>query len=265
MTEIKLKKNYPKKSLGQNYLVDENISKNIVESFNITGDDNVLEIGPGKGALTKYIIDKTDNLTIVEIDDNNCRILSGSFNGLNIINGDFLRTNLEIISKGKLLRIIGNIPYNITSEIIFMLINNRNYIRDAQLMIQEEVAQRIIARPGTKEYGIPSVIVQTFSKPEMLFKVSKNCFYPKPKIDSRIIHIDFSRSHEDKINDPVFYRKFVRAAFSQRRKTLHNSLKNINIDTNSLNTDFDFSRRAETLTVEEYIYLSNYINAQLSP
>jgi len=244
---------YPKKSLGQNYLVDENISRNIVESFNILPGDKVLEIGPGKGALTKYLIEKTENLTVVEIDDNNCKILSEIFPNLNIIHNDFLKIDL----KDSQLRIIGNIPYNITSEIIFMLIDNRKFIKDAQLMIQEEVAQRLIAKPSSKEYGIPSVIVHSFSKPEMLFRVSKNCFYPKPKVDSRIVHIDFGNSMEDKINDAAFFRKFVRGAFSQRRKTLHNSLKSLGIDTNNTKIDFDFNRRAETLSVEEFISLSN--------
>lgn len=260
MTDIKQKKIYPKKSLGQNYLTDENICRNIVDSFNVVKNDNVLEIGPGKGALTKYLIEKTNNLKVVEIDDNNCKILHENFSDLNIINDDFLKINLDELSNNSLLRIIGNIPYNITSEIIFMLIDNRKYIQDAQLMIQEEVAQRIIAKPCTKEYGIPSVLVQTFSMPRALFKVSKNCFYPKPKVDSRIIHLDFSHSEENKINDVLFFRKFVRAAFSHRRKTLHNSLKSISIETNTLkNIDFDFGRRAETLTVEEFIYLSNSI------
>lgn len=250
---------YPKKSLGQNYLTDENICRNIVDSFNISQGDIVLEIGPGKGALTKYLIEKTENLTVVEIDDNNCKILSETFPGLNIIHDDFLKINLEKTGKESKSRVIGNIPYNITSEIIFMLIDNRKNIRDAQLMIQEEVAQRIIAKPSCKEYGIPSVLVQAFSKPEMFFKVSKNCFYPKPKIDSRIIHIDFSQNKEDKINDVVFFRKFVRASFSHRRKTLHNSLKSIGIETNLLKMDFDFGRRSETLSVDEFIYLSNEI------
>jgi len=264
---------YPKKSLGQNYLTDENICRNIVDSFNILQGDVVIEVGPGKGALTKYLIDKTKNLSVVEIDDNNCKILHEIFPGLNIIHEDFLKINLEEFCKENKVRIIGNIPYNITSEIIFLLVDNRKYIKDAQLMLQEEVAQRIVAKPSCKEYGIPSVLVQAFSKPEMFFNVSKNCFYPKPKIDSRIIHIDFSYSKEAIINDVAFFRKFVRASFSHRRKTLHNSLKSIGIDTNLLTpliteegdgggviiSDFDFGRRAETLSVDEFIYLSNLL------
>jgi 16S rRNA (adenine1518-N6/adenine1519-N6)-dimethyltransferase len=258
LTDTKPKKIYPKKSLGQNYLIDENISKNIVGLFNVSRSDNVLEIGPGKGALTKYLTDKTNNLTVVEIDDNNCKILKENFPSLNVINEDFLKTKL---SGDKSNRIIGNIPYNITSEIIFMLIDNRKFIKDALLMLQEEVAQRLASNPNSKEYGIPSVFVQAFSKPGLLFKVSKNCFYPKPKVDSRIIYLDFRQSMENKINNEVFFRKLVRAAFGNRRKTLHNSLKSINIETNNLKIDFDFGRRAETLSVEEFIFLSNNIDS----
>ena len=140
-----------------------------------------------------------------------------------------------------------------------MLVDNRKLIRDAQLMIQEEVAQRITAQPNSKDYGILSVQLHVFSKPELLFKVSKNCFYPKPRVDSRIIRFDFTKNLEERITDTDYFRKFVRAAFSSRRKTLHNCLKMLNIRTNKLDIDFDFTRRAESLKVEEFIKLSNYV------
>jgi 16S rRNA (adenine1518-N6/adenine1519-N6)-dimethyltransferase len=155
--------------------------------------------------------------------------------------------------------IIGNIPYNITSGILFKLVDNRHIIRGAQLMIQEEVALRITAKPNSKDYGILSVFLQIFSIPKLLFKVSANCFYPKPKVDSRIIKFDFNNEKENEILDAAFFRKFVRTAFGTRRKTLRNSLKNMNIDTNKLAIDFDFSRRAENLTPEEFIELSNEV------
>lgn len=254
MTEKKI---YPKKSLGQNYLTDENICKNIVDSFNISADDEVIEIGPGQGAITKYILEKTKNLTVVEFDRNNCAILKEKFPGLIIINIDFLKyvLNPQPQIRNPKLRIIGNIPYNITTEIVFKLIDERAYIKDAQLMIQEEVAQRFAAKHGSKVYGIPSVFVQVFSEPKLLFKVSKNCFYPKPKVDSRVIQFDFSKSMENKINDITFFRKFVRTAFSTRRKTLKNSLSSLNLDLSK--ADFDFTRRAETVSVNEFIELSN--------
>ena len=259
-------KAYPKKSLSQNYLTDENISRNIVNAFDIKPDDNILEIGAGHGALTKYITSKTKNLTAIEIDKNNCRILKENFPGLNIINKDFLKLEflslLNNESRGSLrrftprnLRVIGNIPYNITSEIIFKIADNRHVIKDAQLMIQEEVAQRIASKPGSKQYGIPSVLLQSFSETEFRFKVSRNCFYPRPNVDSRIIYFDFTKSIENEITDTDFFKRFVKAAFSSRRKTLRNSLKTLNLELNK--AVFDFSRRAESLSVGEFIKLSN--------
>lgn len=253
---------YPKKSLGQNYLTDENISRNIVDAFNIAEGDNVIEIGPGQGAITKYILEKTKNLAVVELDQNNCVILAERFPELNIIHKDILKFDYNSITpnEAKGLRVIGNIPYNITTEIIFNLIDARAIISDAQLMIQEEVAQRLAASPNSKEYGIPSVFIQVFSKPKLLFKVSKNSFYPRPKVDSRLIQFDFSITRESEINDIPFFKKFVKAAFGQRRKTLKNSLSILNLDLSQ--AEFDFKRRAETLSVTEFIELSNKFSSQ---
>ncbi len=257
------KKIYPKKHLGQNYLIDENVSKKIVGSFSPEHGQVILEIGPGKGALTKHLIEYNENLTAVELDRSNCEYLAEKFPGLKLINDDVLKINFRDVLKTSLQkssinksRIIGNIPYNITSGILFKLIDEREYISDAQLMMQEEVAQRLTAKPSTKEYGILSVMVQVFSTPKLLFKVSANCFYPKPKVDSRIVKIEFGNKLEQRIANLDFFRKFVRTAFGTRRKTLRNSLKNLNI-TNERVLDFDFNRRAESLSVEEFIDLSN--------
>jgi len=247
----------PKKSLGQNYLTDENICRNIVNTFEIEPGEHIVEIGPGKGALTRYILEKTSNLTAIELDRNNCAILKELFPGLNIINRDFLKLDLSELLENKVekLRVIGNIPYNITSPIIFKLMDNRTIVKDAQLMIQEEVARRITADPNNKEYGIPSVLLNVFGSSKLLFKVSRNCFYPKPKVDSRIIYFDFSVSQEEKVNNIDFFRKLVKAAFGTRRKTLRNSLKNIEADLSK--AEIDLGRRAESLSINEFIELSN--------
>ena len=247
----------PKKSLGQNYLTDENICRNIVNTFEIEPGEHIVEIGPGKGALTRYILEKTSNLTAIELDRNNCAILKELFPGLNIINRDFLKLDLSELLENKVekLRVIGNIPYNITSPIIFKLMDNRTIVKDAQLMIQEEVARRITADPNNKEYGIPSVLLNVFGSSKLLFKVSRNCFYPKPKVDSRIIYFDFSMSQEEKVNNIDFFRKLVKAAFGTRRKTLRNSLKNIEADLSK--AEIDLGRRAESLSINEFIELSN--------
>ena len=242
----------PKKSLGQNYLTDENICRNIVDAFEIEPGEHIVEIGPGKGALTRYILEKTSNLTVIELDRNNCAILKELFPGLNIINCDFLKLNLSelLANPVEKLRVIGN-----TSPIIFKLMDNRTIVKDAQLMIQEEVARRITADPNNKEYGIPSVLLNVFGSSKLLFKVSRNCFYPKPKVDSRIIYFDFSVSQEGKVTNIDFFRKLVKAAFGTRRKTLRNSLKNIEADLSK--AEIDLGRRAESLSINEFIELSN--------
>ena len=248
---------YPKKSLGQHYLTDEKISRSIADSFKIEQEDHVIEIGPGQGAITGFILEKTANLSVIEIDKNNCEILEAKFPNLHIINEDILNYGFDTNGKitEKKLRIIGNIPYNITTEIIFRLIDHRKSILDAQLMIQEEVALRLAGKPNSKEYGIPSVFIQVFSEPELRFKVSSSSFYPKPKVDSRIIYFDFTKNIESKIKDIEFFRKFVKSAFGQRRKTMRNSLKKLELDLGKV--DFDYSRRAESLGVDEFIELSN--------
>lgn len=251
---------YPKKSLGQNYLHDDNICRNIVDIFNVQENDFVLEIGPGLGALTKYLIKKTNNLTAVELDQKNVEILNRDYPSLAIVHKDFLKIDFgkfvdEHQVKGRL-KVIGNIPYYITSDIIFKIIDNRELISDAQLMMQEEVAQRLGASPNSKAYGILSVMVQTFCSVELLFKVNANCFYPKPKVDSRVVKMSFNNDYLSMIKDINFFRKFVKGAFSQRRKTLKNSLKSINIDVTGV-MNIDFKRRAETLSVTEFINLSN--------
>lgn len=227
-------------------------------------DDIVLEIGSGKGALTKYLENRSRNIIAVEIDKNNCGFLQESFHGLKILHENFLRIDPESVLKtvrkktGKL-RVIGNIPYNITTPILFKLIDNRKFINDFQLLMQEEVAQRLTAVPDTKDYGILSVLTQTYTKPKLLFKVSRNCFYPKPKVDSRIVSFNFTDEYASAIENEDFYRKFIRASFSTRRKTLRNSLKNLGIKFDEKEFDFDFSRRAENLSVKEFIDLSNTV------
>jgi 16S rRNA (adenine1518-N6/adenine1519-N6)-dimethyltransferase len=250
---FKYTKTYPKKSLGQNYLIDENIASKIVSSFKINKDDLVLEIGPGKGEITKHILSFTNNVIAVEIDKNNFAYLSENYPGLNVINEDFLDVDLNDI-KNKLkgsandkLRIIGNIPYNISSEILFMM--------------QEELAKRIVAIPSTKDYSRLSIMAQVFCTPELLFKVSRSCFYPKPKVDSRIIYFDFMKNHVNEIADIGFFRNFVKTAYMSRRKMLRYTMHIYNIDIKSVPFDFDFTRRIESLSINEIIKLSNNLSS----
>jgi len=181
----------PLKRFGQNFLHDKNILIKIVKEIDPKPDDTIVEIGPGRGALTEHIYGKVNNFIAVEIDKRVIDDLSLRFPGLQLIQADFLKMDLDSVykSKGKRIRIIGNIPYNITSPIIFKAIKNTNLIDDVVLMVQEEVAKRMIANKGSKDYGILAVILKYFSEPKLCFKVSPNAFYPKPKVTSAIVHI----------------------------------------------------------------------------
>ncbi|MCX7875766.1 MAG: 16S rRNA (adenine(1518)-N(6)/adenine(1519)-N(6))-dimethyltransferase RsmA [Melioribacteraceae bacterium] len=254
----------PLKRFGQNYLQDKNTIQKIVDIFSPKEDDLIIEIGPGQGALTKYLSDKSKKYFAIEIDKRVIDDLINNFPNVIFINQDFLTINLyetvkHLISENSKIRIIGNIPYNITSPILFKLIENRNIINDALLMTQHEVAKRIVAKPNTKDYSILSVLLNYFTTPEYCFKISRNVFYPKPNVDSAIIKIDFSKNKTTDIDDDKFI-KVVKACFGNRRKTLKNSLSNSqlkNIDLNKIN--FDFSKRAEQLEIEDFIYLTKCI------
>jgi len=258
---------YPLKRFGQNYLVDKNIIKKIIEEFKPDSEDVVLEIGPGTGALTAELVNKVKRFVAVEIDKRAVKQLKEKFPSLEIINKDFLEVNLlEFVNKNKKLRIIGNIPYNITSPILFKLINERKFVEDALLMVQYEVAKRITAEKGTKDYGILSVLLNYFAQTKLCFKISPNVFYPKPKVYSAIIKIKFSEEEQKEIDDDLFI-KVVKAAFGNRRKVLKNSLSNsifrtINFTNNESLTNL-LARRAEDLSIKDFVQLYEFIKSQL--
>ena len=260
MTSIEIVKR-PKKSLGQNFLVDENISRKTVNLLDIDPNDEFLEIGSGYGSLTKYIFEKTKYLTCVEIDSTIAKKIANEYPSLKIINDDILNVSLSKISSNqKKIRIIGNIPYNITSQIIFHVIEQREFVKDLTIMIQLEVAQRIIATPKTKTYGILSVVTQAYSEPSLLFKIPPTCFFPKPRVESGIIHFDFSKTHNSQIKNHNIFRKLVRTTFAKRRKILSNSIKDISDEFDHKTINFNFTKRAEELSVKEFIELSNIIS-----
>lgn len=258
---------YPLKRFGQNYLVDKNIIKKIIEEFKPDSEDVVLEIGPGTGALTAELVNKVKRFVAVEIDKRAVKQLKEKFPSLEIINKDFLEVNFsEFVNKNKKLRIIGNIPYNITSPILFKLINERKFVEDALLMVQYEVAKRITAEKGTKDYGILSVLLNYFAQTKLCFKISPNVFYPKPKVYSAIIKIKFSEEEQKEIDDDLFI-KVVKAAFGNRRKVLKNSLSNsifrtINFTNNESLTNL-LARRAEDLSIKDFVQLYEFIKSQL--
>lgn len=248
----------PKKSLGQNYLRDKNIVRKMLEVIAPKSDDNLIEIGPGLGALTNELNKIVNNFTAIEIDQRVISELQNNFADVNFINDDFLKIDLRNFYNDKKLRIVGNIPYNLTSPIIFKMIHNRNIISDSIMMIQNEVALRLNAKPKTKDYGILSVILNYFGSVKYCFKVPPTVFFPKPKVDSAVVHISF-KEFDSEIDDGFFI-SVIKAAFNNRRKTLKNSLSNsIFANTEFNNCTIDTSRRAEELTTDEFIALAKFL------
>ena len=250
----------PLKRFGQNYLKDKNTIEKIITAFAPKESDSVLEIGPGQGALTQYLTQKTKNYCAVEIDKRVIESLQEEFPNANFINKDFLQVDFSTFECNVPFRVIGNIPYNITAPILFKLIENRKLISDALLMVQLEVAERIVAKPKTKQYGLLSVLLNYFADVKLEFKISPNVFFPKPKVRSAIISIRFREPEMKSGNEEVFI-AVVKAAFATRRKTLKNSLSN-SIFKNCIKniSQFDLSRRAEELSVAEFVELANLID-----
>lgn len=251
----------PKKSLGQNYLRDENILNKIVESLDLQNGDVVVEIGPGQGALTKHLNDKPVKLVGIEVDERAIRLLQQRFGDtLDLIHRDVLKVNLAELAaqNGRTVRIVGNIPYYLTSEILFWLFDARTAVADATLMVQVEVAKRLIAPPKNKEYGILSVFTQFYTDCELLFKVSRNCFFPKPEVDSAVVRLRLKEQLPQ--CDEKLFRSVVRSTFGQRRKTLRNGLKSMGFDDRTLKElPYDLTKRPEELGVEEFMNLSESI------
>lgn len=250
----------PLKRFGQHYLRDDNIVSKIITEISPQSSDTILEIGPGEGVLTSKLINDVKDLVAVEIDKRNCALLSEKYAGLNLINADFLKINLYEIYNNcqSKLRIIGNIPYNITSPILFKIIENRKIIRDSVLMIQYDVAKRIIAQPGNREYGILSVILKHFTDVKLCFKVSPNVFHPRPKVFSAVIHLIIKDTMQSDFFDQTFI-KIVKAAFGNRRKMLSNSFKNSIFEAlNFSETGIDLTKRAEQLTIDDFIKLTKF-------
>ena len=250
----------PKKSLGQHFLKDENIARNIVGALSLQGDHlKVIEIGPGTGVLTKYLCElKGIDLRLIEIDRESVAYLKGSYPNLKgkIIEADFLELDLEKFFPESY-AIIGNFPYNISSQIFFKVLDHRNKVHQVVGMLQKEVAERIAAPPGSKTYGILSVLLQAFYHIELLFKVPPGVFFPPPKVMSAVIRL--KRNEVKQLAcDEIQFRKIVKQAFQMRRKTLRNALKSLNLPS-SITALPLLDKRAEQLSVEDFISLTKLI------
>jgi 16S rRNA (adenine1518-N6/adenine1519-N6)-dimethyltransferase len=252
----------PKKSLGQNFLRDENVARNIVDSLHLRADDVVVEIGPGQGALTKHLAPKCSRLVAIEVDERAIRLLRETFaESIELVHADILKVSLSTMFRDekRRLRVVGNIPYNITSEILFWLFDHHDVVEDATLMVQLEVARRFVAQTETKEYGILSVLLAYYTEPEFLFKVSRNSFFPKPEVDSAIVRLRFKEKLQNCDRDLLTM--VVRSTFGKRRKTLRNGLRYMGFDAAHLDSvPFDLSMRPEELTLDDFLNLTELLS-----
>lgn len=263
----------PKKRLGQSFLIDVNMIKKIAANANISSSDIVLEIGAGLGVLTKDIAKNARRVFAVEIDPDLVDALNeqliGSAN-VEVFQDDILKFNISSISEtcNSKIKVIGNVPYNISSPVIFYLLSFRQFISEFTLMLQKEVVDRLISKPARKSYGVPSVLLQMFADVQKLFDVPASCFYPRPKVESAIIRGVFRRQPLVALDDELFFRSLVKVSFAKRRKMLLNNLKNTKILEELTDSDLknalhkvgiDEKIRAENLSVEEFGHLSNIL------
>ncbi|MBS1682768.1 MAG: 16S rRNA (adenine(1518)-N(6)/adenine(1519)-N(6))-dimethyltransferase RsmA [Bacteroidetes bacterium] len=247
----------PKKFLGQHFLKDQNIAQRIVDSLVLSDDKNfVLEVGPGTGVLTQFLVQKANvDLHLAEIDRESIAYLKGKFpnHSDKLIEGDFLELDITSLTN-KNIHIIGNFPYNISSQIFFKVLDCRQQVQQVVGMVQKEVADRIAEKEGSKTYGILSVLLQTFYDIEYLFKVPPGVFFPPPKVMSAVIRLKRNMRNNLPCSEALF-KKVVKQSFQNRRKTLRNALKPLNLPTQILSLAL-MDRRAEQLSVEEFISLT---------
>lgn len=267
------------KSLGQNFLIDENVLNAIVDKSEITKDTGVLEIGPGAGVLTKLLAQKAGKVLAVEIDKALIPVLSESlsdFKNIVIVNEDIMKTNLKALFeehfKGMKVKVVANLPYYITSPVIMKLLESGLKIDSITVMVQKEVALRMAAKPGSKDYGALSVAVQFYADTSIIAKAEPSSFIPQPKVSSTVIRMDIADGEKVKTVDRDFYFKVVKSAFGQRRKTLLNALSNspyISINKNSIlealnKAGLSPAIRGEKLSIYEFAKLSDILYEYMS-
>jgi 16S rRNA (adenine1518-N6/adenine1519-N6)-dimethyltransferase len=254
----------PKKKLGQHFLNDLNIAQKIADLLQDQFCENILEIGPGTGVLTQFLIPYSQNLKLVEIDTESVAYLNQKYPEFqkNILSEDFLKMDLSKVYKGQNFSIIGNFPYNISSQIVFRALEYREYVPFFCGMFQKEVAQRICEKPGTKAYGILSVLCQTYFHTQYHFSVPPGVFSPPPKVDSGVLSLQRKEDLIIDFDEKLLF-KVVKTSFQQRRKTLRNSLKSLNIPKLILE-DSIFDLRPEKLSAVQFIELTKKVgNAKI--
>ena len=255
----------PKKFLGQHFLKDLQVAKDIADTVDACPDIPILEVGPGMGVLTQFLIPKDRLVKVVELDYESVAFLRENFSQLgdNIIEQDFLKMNLAELFDGKPFVLTGNYPYNISSQIFFKMLDFKDIIPCCTGMIQKEVAERIAAKPGNKTYGILSVLIQAWYNVEYLFTVHEHVFNPPPKVKSAVIRM--IRNDKQSLGcDEKLFKQIVKTTFNQRRKTLRNSISSILDKSNPLSNDAIFNKRPEQLSVSDFVELTNMVEAALS-
>ncbi|WP_224488689.1 16S rRNA (adenine(1518)-N(6)/adenine(1519)-N(6))-dimethyltransferase RsmA [Robertkochia flava] len=259
----------PKKHLGQHFLKDENIARKIADTLSLEGYDQVLEIGPGMGVLTKYLLEKPVDVYAMDLDSDSIAYLNGPFTsqylpgrkeGFTVLEADFLKYDIHALFGDQPFAITGNYPYNISSQIVFKALELRDQVPEFTGMFQKEVAQRICEKEGSKTYGILSVLTQAFYEAEYLFTVPPGVFNPPPKVDSGVLRLRRRENYKLPCNEQRFF-QVVKMAFQQRRKTLRNSLKSLGVPDN-LKEDAIFGRRPEQLSVSAFIELVRMLETE---
>lgn len=252
-----------KKHLGQNFLFDPSILRNIIIAAGIKPDDTIVEIGPGPGRLTKMLSEAAARVVAIELDPDLCGRLKEETRGLSnieLVHGDALKYPYETLG---VFKVVANIPYYITTPIIFKLLEHRDSLMSITITVQKEIAERIAAGPGSKAYGRLSVMVQYYGRPEIKFIVPKGAFRPTPKVDSAVIHVEICKNPTIKVKEEQFFFTLIKTAFSHRRKTVLNALRGLSMDMKDclLKAGIEPMRRPETLSIEEFARLSDVITA----
>lgn len=253
-----------RKRFGQNFLIDQGVINHIVRSIGPREADNLVEIGPGQGAITALLLDQCPRLHVVELDRDLVPILLAQFanyDGFKIHQADALQFDFAQLARPEApLRVVGNLPYNISTPLIFRLLSYHGLIADMHFMLQKEVVERMAAQPGDKNYGRLGIMTQYFCEVEHLFDVGPECFRPIPKVDSAIVRLTPYKQLPLVANNMPLFEKLVKTVFQQRRKTLRNTLKQLLSTATIEALELDLGRRPETLSLEEYVLLSNQLS-----
>jgi 16S rRNA (adenine1518-N6/adenine1519-N6)-dimethyltransferase len=267
----------PRKELGQSFLIDKNVNNKILKLINPNEDDVIVEIGAGFGNLALPLAHRAFSVYAIEKDKKIAEILKRNLSTLNnahVIISDVLKINFaDILNKvsSRKIRAVGNLPYYISSSIIFHLLTHKNFFDEAFLMLQKEVAVRLTAGPSSKDYGILSCLLSPYAEIKKLMEISRNSFYPKPKVDSSLVKIKFLREAKYKIENEKLFARVVKSGFSKRRKQILNALsasQELNIDKESISlalneANIDYKKRAEDIKVKDFVKLSNLLNERL--